>query len=52
MPGCQFEIFWEADAPERPDPYLSNLDLAAIGTKLDRRTDPVGKRPTHLRVVK
>jgi urea transport system substrate-binding protein len=53
MPGCQFEIFWEADAPERPDPYLSNLDLAAIGTNLETRMDPVGKkRPTHLRVVK
>ena len=25
--GGQFKIFWEADAPERPDPYLSNLDL-------------------------
>jgi branched-chain amino acid transport system substrate-binding protein len=52
VPGCQFKIFWEADAPERPDPYLSNLDLAVIGAKLDKRTDAVGKRPTHLRVVK
>jgi branched-chain amino acid transport system substrate-binding protein len=52
VPGCQFKIFWEADAPERPDPYLSNLDLAAIGAKLDKRTDAVGKRPTHLRMVK
>src|SRR5262245_1233797 len=50
--GCQFRIFWEADAPERPDPYLSNLDLAAIGEKLIKRIDAVGKRPTHLRVVK
>src|SRR5262249_45879485 len=32
--------------------YLPDLDLAAIGTKLERRTDPVAKRPTHLRVVK
>jgi branched-chain amino acid transport system substrate-binding protein len=52
LPGCEFEIFWEADAPERPDPYLSNLDLAAIGTKLEKRMDAVGKRPAHLRVVK
>ena len=37
VPGCQFNIFWEADAPERPDPYLSNLDLAAIGTRPERR---------------
>jgi branched-chain amino acid transport system substrate-binding protein len=51
-PGCRFEIFWEADAPERPDPYLSNLDLAAVATKPDGRTDPVTKRSTHLRVVK
>jgi urea transport system substrate-binding protein len=52
VPGCQFEIFWEAHAPEHPDPYLSNLDLAAIGTKLEKRIDAVGKRPNHLRVVK
>ena len=50
--GCQFKIFWEAEAPERPDPYLSNLDLAAIGTKLDRLADAAGKRAPHLRVVK
>jgi branched-chain amino acid transport system substrate-binding protein len=36
VPGCQFKIFWEADAPVRPDPYLSYLDFAAIGTKLDK----------------
>jgi urea transport system substrate-binding protein len=52
VPGCQFEIFWEADAPERPDPYLSNLDLASIGTKLEARDDLLTKRPNHLRVVK
>src|SRR5271168_546107 len=52
VPGCQFEIFWEAAAPERPDPYLSNLDLASIGTKLEARDDLLAKRPNHLRVVK
>lgn len=52
VPGCQFKIFWEADAPERPDPYLSNLDLAAIGPKAANRMDAITKRPTHLRVVK
>src|SRR5260370_37477136 len=31
VPGCQFKIFWEGDAPERPDPYLSHLDLTARG---------------------
>jgi urea transport system substrate-binding protein len=52
VPGCEFKIFWEADAPERPDPYLSNLDLASIGMKLDQRSDAVAKRPPHLRVIK
>lgn len=50
-PGCQFKIFWEANAPRRPDPYLSDLDLAAIGAKL-KAAGAVGKRPTYLRVVK
>ncbi|XUJ34788.1 transporter substrate-binding protein [Bradyrhizobium japonicum] len=25
----QFDIFWEADAPVKPDPYLTQLDVAA-----------------------
>jgi branched-chain amino acid transport system substrate-binding protein len=52
MPGCQFNIFWEADAPERPDPYLSNLDLTAIGTRQEKSNDAVAKRSNHLRIVK
>ena len=52
VPGCQFKIFWEADAPERPDPYLSNLDLAAVGTRLERSNDAMTKRSNHLRIVK
>lgn len=52
VPGCQFKIFWEADAPERPDPYLSRLDLAAVGTRLEKSNDAAAKRPTHLRLVK
>ena len=52
IPGCQFKIFWEADAPERPDPYLSNLDLAAIGTGPERSNDTMTKRSNHLRIVK
>jgi urea transport system substrate-binding protein len=52
VPGCQFEIFWEADAPERPDPYLSNLDLAAVGTRPEKSNDAMTKRSTHLRIVK
>ena len=46
----QFRIFWEADAPERPDPYLSNLDLAAIGARIEMSHGT--KRSNHLRVVK
>jgi len=49
--GSQFEIFWEADAPERPDPYLSNLDLASFA-KPDTASDPALRRASHLRVVK
>jgi branched-chain amino acid transport system substrate-binding protein len=52
VPGCQFKVFWEADAPERPDPYLCNLDLASVGTKLDKGDDGAMKRSNHLRVVK
>jgi len=52
VPGCQFKIFWEADAPERPDPYLSNLDLTAIGTRPEKSNDAISKRSNHLRVVK
>ena len=51
-PGCQFSIFWEADAPERPDPYLSNLDLGAIGTRPEKSNDATAKRSNHLRIVK
>jgi branched-chain amino acid transport system substrate-binding protein len=50
--GCQFEIFWEADAPERPDPYLASLDLATIGTRVEKNGDTMSKRAPHLRVVK
>ena len=52
VPGCQFKIFWEADAPERPDPYLSNLDLTAIGTGAEKSNDAMTKRSNHLRIVK
>ncbi|MDB5639476.1 MAG: putative aliphatic amidase expression-regulating protein AmiC [Bradyrhizobium sp.] len=50
--GSQFKIFWEADAPERPDPYLSNLDLTAIGRGAEKSNDAMTKRSNHLRVVK
>jgi urea transport system substrate-binding protein len=52
VPGCQFKIFWEADAPVRPDPYLSNFDLTAVGTRLERSNDAMTKRSSHLRIVK
>jgi urea transport system substrate-binding protein len=46
----QFEIFWQADAPEKPDPYLSNLDLTAVGAKRGESEDMA--RCHFLRVVK
>ena len=52
MRNFQFEIFWEADAPERPDPYLANLDLAAIGAKMEGGTGAMTNAPRRLRVVK
>jgi len=47
--GAQFDIFWEAEAPERPDPYLSNLDLTSISLHRDRAAGAMVK---HLRIVK
>ena len=52
VPGCQFKIFWEADAPERPDPYLSSLDLAAFGTRAGKSNATMATRSTHLRIVR
>ena len=52
VPGSQFKIFWQADAPVRPDPYLSNLDLAAIGSGTEKSNDAITKGSHHLRVVK
>ncbi len=52
VPGCQFKIFWEADAPERPDPYLSNLDLTMVGTSAEKSNAAMTKRSNHLRIVK
>jgi urea transport system substrate-binding protein len=51
-PGSQFKIFWQAEAPVRPDPYLSNLDLTAVGTGAEKSDDAMTKRSHHLRVVK
>jgi branched-chain amino acid transport system substrate-binding protein len=52
VPGCEFRIFWEADAPERPDPYLSSLDLASIAAKADHTGGASVRTSNHLRVVK
>ena len=49
--GYQFELIWEAEAPERPDPYLSRINLAAIGAK-SRRASAMKKRPGYLRLVR
>lgn len=43
----QFDIFWEADAPVKPDPYLSQLDVAAHPSR-----DRSSPNATHLRIVK
>jgi urea transport system substrate-binding protein len=51
-PGCQFKIFWEARAPERPDPYLSSLDLASIVARPETAGDASARRSSHLRIVK
>jgi branched-chain amino acid transport system substrate-binding protein len=47
----QFDLFWEAEAPVRPDPYLTQLDIAAGPA---RETSRNGSSPSapHLRVVK
>jgi urea transport system substrate-binding protein len=52
MLNSRFEIFWEAEAPERPDPYLANLDLAKFGAEVVEDAGVMRTRPHHLRVVK
>lgn len=43
----QFDIFWEANAPVKPDPYLSQLDVAVCPTR-----DSALPHAPHLRIVK
>jgi urea transport system substrate-binding protein len=43
----QFDIFWEADAPVKPDPYLSQLDVAVRPSR-----DGSSPNASHLRIVK
>lgn len=43
----QFDIFWEAAAPVKPDPYLSQLDVAVLPS----RNEALPNAP-HLRIVK
>jgi urea transport system substrate-binding protein len=43
----QFDIFWEADAPVKPDPYLTQLDVVVSPVREDPRA-----ATSHLRVVK
>jgi urea transport system substrate-binding protein len=47
----QFDIFWEADAPVRPDPYLTQLDVAVSLVRETARGGASLNAP-HLRVVK
>jgi urea transport system substrate-binding protein len=46
-PRGQFDIFWQADAPAKPDPYLSQLDVAVRPAKDGRLPNA-----PHLRIVK
>lgn len=50
-PHGQFDIFWEADAPVRPDPYLTQLDVAVSPSRETSAGGPLPHAP-HLRVVK
>ncbi|MGX9425137.1 MULTISPECIES: transporter substrate-binding domain-containing protein [Bradyrhizobium] len=47
----QFDIFWESDAPVKPDPYLTQLDIAA-GPVREKSRDGTSPSALHLRVVK
>jgi branched-chain amino acid transport system substrate-binding protein len=47
----QFDIFWESDAPVKPDPYLTQLDVAA-GPAREKSRDGSSLSALHLRVVK
>ncbi len=51
-PDNRFEILWEAETPERPDPYLSRLDLEAIGAMHAAERKTATKRPGYLQIVK
>lgn len=37
----QFDIFWEAEAPQKPDPYLSGLDAAPLVRPHSTSTSPL-----------
>jgi branched-chain amino acid transport system substrate-binding protein len=50
-PRGQFDIFWEADAPVKPDPYLTQLDVAVSPSRETSAGDALPNAP-HLRVVK
>lgn len=46
----QFDILWEAHAPQKPDPYLSRLDLT---THQDASLPETSiSRSSHLRIIK
>jgi ABC-type branched-subunit amino acid transport system substrate-binding protein len=47
----QFDIFWEADAPVKPDPYLTQLDIAVSPVPESLRGTTAPNAP-YLRVVK
>jgi branched-chain amino acid transport system substrate-binding protein len=52
-PGCPVQYLLGGGRPRSvPIPYLSNLDLTAIGTGPEKSNDALAKRSTHLRIVK
>jgi ABC-type branched-subunit amino acid transport system substrate-binding protein len=51
--GGDFEIFWTADAPVKPDPYLVRFDVRRFSDKLNRDSEGMmTAREPLLRVVK
>lgn len=51
-PSYRFDMFWEAEAPVRPDPYLAGLDAEGLVAEVMHRQGKPGFKAPHLRVVK
>ena len=51
-PGYRFDMFWKADAPVRPDPYLAGLDVEDLVAEVLHGQEKPGFKAPHLRVVR